>query len=80
MATLPEMAVSLALLDEGEEGKGGGVMNPSDLDVGVGVGVGDGEGVGEGSREEESTTSAALVTTIGVFLAWLAGIVALFHI
>ena len=65
-------------VDEGEEGKGGGIMNPSDLDVGVGVGVGDREGVGEGSREEESTTSAALVTTIGVFGAWLAGIVALF--
>jgi hypothetical protein len=55
-------------------------MNPSDLDVGVGVG--DGEGVGEGSREEESTTSAALVTTNGVFGAWLAGIaiVTLFNI
>ena len=65
-------------VDEGEVGKGGGIMNPSDLDVGVGVG--DGEGVGEGSREEESTISAALVTTIGVFGAWLAGIVTLFYI
>lgn len=63
----PGGSVGALPVDVGDEGKGGSIMNPSDIDVGIGS--------REGSGEEESTTSGAVTKIVRVFTTLLAGFV-----